>query len=262
MSMIDRLEPRRLMAADAYVNTKGTLFVNGTDKADAVLIAKVDGGYQVTIRTDGGAATTFSGFSAKRVSQIRLDVGEGDDRVTVESDVNEAATLLGGAGDDRIDLFSGASVLVEGGSGKDRIRHDTTDATPGATVVSDTAGGAQWFYLGGRAILRGGSGDDVITAGSPGDEIDGGQGANDRVLLRPGIGYTLKANVITSVPVISSGAYPFVWTTNGTLVRVGTPAIVEDATGSRTFTYYTVGSFTDVRLARVERIEGTVAVDA
>lgn len=261
MSMIDRLEPRRLMAADAYVNARGTLFVNGTDGADAVLIAKVDGGYQVTIKADG-TTKKFEGFSAKRVSQIRLDVGDGDDRVTVEKDVNEAATLLGGAGDDRIDLFSGAGVLVEGGSGKDRIRHDTTEATPGAAIVRDAGGGVSTFYLGGRAVLRGGSGDDVITAGSPGDEIDGGQGDNDRVLLRPGVGYTLKASGVLIGPAILSGSYPFVQNGGGTLVRVGTPTISEDATGNQTFRWYTIGSFTDVRLARVERIEGTVAADA
>ena len=120
-------------------------------------------------------------------------------------------TLVGGAGNDVIDLFTGGG-FADGGEGWDRARLDFSNetrsinythdrvaalATANGTVVADVRNSEMATVIGGLAAdtltgwddddrLSGGAGNDVLTGGGGSDILIGGAG-NDR--LDGGVGY-------------------------------------------------------------------------
>jgi len=140
-----RLEGRTVPRFAALA--RGTLRVAGTPGGDAIEVARVPAAgaapEQMEVRFNGFAQR----FAFSDVHRIVVSGGGGDDVIAVSPDLAVPATLLGGAGHDR----------VTGGGGRDRL-----------------GGGA-----GNDALFARGGGADVL-AGGPGD--DRGEGDGDDVL--------------------------------------------------------------------------------
>ena len=143
-AVAEALEFRRLMAAtplgvEEVPYMGGTqLRVTGTAAGDDITVSPAAGGLTVANGAEWSLHVTGDYRS------VRIDAGDGNDRVAVDPNLNLEAILYGGAGDD---------VLVAGG-GNDRL------------------------YAGaGRDTLTGGAGDDVlVTVGGQTDRSTGGAG--------------------------------------------------------------------------------------
>jgi hypothetical protein len=70
-----------------------------------------------------------------RPISIRIIAGGGGDRVTCRGKA-QRCTVLGGAGDDRINVRDGTRSVVDGGAGFDRVRADPSDRVRGAELVT------------------------------------------------------------------------------------------------------------------------------
>ncbi|HEV8292020.1 MAG TPA: hypothetical protein VGP94_08850, partial [Tepidisphaeraceae bacterium] len=148
------LESRTLLSASL---DNGTLNVVGSDAADTIWLrpAKSIDLLKVIVNDQ------ISFFKMADVSAIHIDAGAGNDSLLISeirAVVDAPATILGGAGDDRIQ-GGGGNDLLQGGDGNDSI-------------------------LGGRGddSLQGGAGNDTLLSSSGKDSLDGGDG--DDQLLR------------------------------------------------------------------------------
>jgi Ca2+-binding RTX toxin-like protein len=159
---------------------------------------------------------------ASGVDAIRVDVRDGDDRASVDASTN--ATILGGAGADRLTSTDGKDSLVgwtgddvldggpnddaldggpnddalEGGPGDDTLRGDTgsdtadySSATSGVRVSlssssSQSTGGAGRDTLSALENLTGGSGDDTLTGSTAVNALSGADG-NDSITSRDSV---------------------------------------------------------------------------
>ncbi|MGA2233021.1 MAG: putative Ig domain-containing protein, partial [Tepidisphaeraceae bacterium] len=162
----------------------GVITGDGTDLNDVASISYSDGNVIVTID-----ALTDT-FALSSVTGINIDLGLGNDSITLGAGVpavnfnggagndsvianNSAAdTLAGGAGDDRI-VGGGKGSSLSGNGGNDILapenRHETVNGGGG----NDTVSGA------GHDSMRGGAGDDIfLDGGVKKDSINGGAGLN------------------------------------------------------------------------------------
>jgi len=133
----------------------------------------VDGG--IDYGTCRPGETDASGFVVQtfcprsRLSLVRIDLGEREDRLDVQLPI--AVQAIGGAGADTLKAAGLADVLV-GGDGDDGL---------------DGGGGNDNLIAGnGNDRLTGGAGDDQLQAGQGLDEVDGGEGDDD-VRTRDGL---------------------------------------------------------------------------
>lgn len=204
MSMIDALESRRLMAVTAKLSSKGTLTVTGTDAADVVAIDRSGNVYQVTSHSGSETMVVTMSVAFKDVKRINVNALGGDDKITIGQGVDATTSVYGGNGDDTIDAYSGPKLLIDGGTGNDRLRHISsltytatrlryatatksgdTASLPTAVVgqnVTGSDGTTFVFYRGATARLVGGSGNDILSTGFAGDTLDGGAGSNDKLV--------------------------------------------------------------------------------
>lgn len=115
---MERLEARRYLAAAdfAHVTSRGTLGVAGDAGNNTIVVTIADG--VATVTCDSDVLT----FDAALVRRIRVDSGDGNDRVTVNAPRDASLfgdggsdTLVGGAGDDSVDGGAGDDVLDGGG---------------------------------------------------------------------------------------------------------------------------------------------------
>jgi hypothetical protein len=151
------LEARQLLAAGVQV-VDGVLRIDGTDRADHVVIARRIGrsGNVVRVRANG---STWN-IDAAKVRQIEMTGGAGDDEIVVQGLATPA----------RIDAGNGGDTIV-GGSGPDTL--------VGGLGDDQISGGL------GNDVLVGGAGDDTILGGKGDDGLWGGAG-NDQ--LTDGLG--------------------------------------------------------------------------
>ncbi len=102
---------------------------------------------------------------APSIAGFEVNVGGGDDRVTVAKDVAAPVTMRGGAGDDSLLGGAGPDKLI-GGEGDDRLvgwrGDDLLYGGPGEDVL---IGGP------GNDVLRGGSGLDKLIAGAGSNSV-------------------------------------------------------------------------------------------
>jgi hypothetical protein len=109
---------------------------------------------------------------------VRVDVGDGDDRVVVDHMVpgSPAVEVRGGTGNDNLKAIAGNTRLtLDGGAGTDVLRsEDGNDVLRGGPDGDELIGGP------GSDVLEGGDGSDKLsgdTCGAPGaDVLDGGAG--------------------------------------------------------------------------------------
>jgi Ca2+-binding RTX toxin-like protein len=158
---VQALESRRLMAG---VTHTGTLVVEGTQGGDEINISRSSGTITVKLAKNDPAPQRFSVAAVKRI--LVLSIG-GNDKVAIEHDIVEHATIVGGAGNDELVGNYGATLI--GGSGTDYVptrtqydvQEDEVSAVPGAPAVA--------------ALLSGGIGDDNLV-GDQDDMFVGGKG--------------------------------------------------------------------------------------
>jgi Ca2+-binding RTX toxin-like protein len=103
-------------------------------------------------------------------TNIVIRTGEGDDEVTVAPGTKTKVTMLGGAGDDRVQGGAGDETIL-GGAGDDKV-----SAGEGNDRVSGGTGKDHLFGSGGDDTLDGGLGDDQLYGYSGDDQVSGGEG--------------------------------------------------------------------------------------
>ena len=157
-SMFESLETRALFAADpigSAVLDAGALVVSGTRRSDEIRLSlNAADATRLDVVINGGDAVSFA--LADITAGIRVDGGNGGDKLSVDSGVPVGAVLVGGNGKD----------VLTGGSGDDRLE--------GGNGVDELDGGA------GDDALLGGNGADALDGGDGDDTLDGGRG-KDRV---------------------------------------------------------------------------------
>ncbi|MEY3202554.1 MAG: hypothetical protein RIR70_2104, partial [Pseudomonadota bacterium] len=121
--------------------------LKGSDGADQWRVSQdKQGDIQVT---DEATGETIGVFSPSDSDMIELDLGGGDDSVTIAPEVTARLTIRGGSGDDAINGENAAAPLaVDGGEGDDHL-----------------SGGS------GTDFLRGGEGGDTLKAGGGADSL-------------------------------------------------------------------------------------------
>jgi Ca2+-binding RTX toxin-like protein len=149
-------EARTLFSAPGIALSGGTLTIQGTEKADVIMVGWTQDGaaVQVVVATPDG--TTTKTLPAAKLKQAVIDAKAGDDVVVIGEAFGPfvACKIDGGAGND----------VIMGGAGDDRI-----SGGDGNDVVLAGAG---------EDRLAGDKGDDVLLGGDGDDRLDGGKGAN------------------------------------------------------------------------------------
>lgn len=107
----------------------------------------------------GGNDTLVNGSTIIGLDGVAIDMGSGDDRVTLLEDSQHFGEIRLGTGDDRLTATEiGQDLVVNAGAGND-------------TVLAGA----------GDDLLRGGDGDDLLDGGEGDDALEGGSG-NDRLI--------------------------------------------------------------------------------
>lgn len=185
-AVVESLESRELLAANAVLTPKGQLRVAGTRKDDVIYVARKPGEaskLEVFINSSVARAS----FDAVAItSGILVVAGKGNDNVTFSGDngpISFPVTILGGDGNDTLVGGSGNDML-SGGEGNDRLLGGTgNDRIDGDDGDDELHGnGDNDLILGGTGsdTISGGTGDDLIDGGDDHDDIFGGDG-NDNL---------------------------------------------------------------------------------
>lgn len=151
------LEVRALLAAT--LTDDGVLMIEGTTEADRISVRQEE---ESIVVSDNGETTEFP---ADDVVQIDISTGEGDDRVRLARNIEVAAAIDAGDGNDLV-RGGAADDTISGGLGNDKIA---------AGVGNDSVDGGE-----GNDKLLGGNGDDTLNGDAGNDRIRGGRG-NDLV---------------------------------------------------------------------------------
>jgi Ca2+-binding RTX toxin-like protein len=98
--------------------------VSGTDAAEEITISqgRRKGPIQIVYQSSGQlTVTSQQDVPGRSVKRILVEARGGNDKVTLRGNL-APATVLGGGGNDKIDAYSN-QVTLNGGAGRDRIRH-------------------------------------------------------------------------------------------------------------------------------------------
>ena len=221
-----RIEPLERRALLSTLNLDAAELLNYTAAAlvpNNLTISLVSNTYTfndtaeaITVSGAGSGACTGSGTNTVTcpngdVSSIRVDTGDLNDTVTVQS-VADNTTVAGGAGDDTIDASAlSLDVTLDGGAGNDSLTTGAGDdsligglgndsLTGGAGNDTLDGGDGNDRLLGGDNTdsLVGGIGNDSLTGDSGNDRLSGGYGI-DRVVETGDVDFTLSANSLTGL---------------------------------------------------------------
>ena len=134
-----------------------TLYVNGTGGSDSIQVKLKDG--KIVVSPKGGVPFAFK---VSDVQHIVISLGDGNDKVKIDSDIRVDVLINGGNGNDTITAGGGNAILV-GGAGNDTLK-----------------GGSR------GDILIGGTGSDKLTGSDGGDLLIAGSTVydNDPAALR------------------------------------------------------------------------------
>lgn len=188
---IESLEPRALFDAVPTVSlsSKGTLSIVGTPQADTVELQLAHDnqklGFIGTITGGNGKVTVNIREKFSAVKRIVIDTGGGKDSIFIGSGTaftHPTVTILGGAGNDRINYSAITPILASGGSGNDVIG---ADAVIAVTAKKDRDAIANIFAktnTTGVDTILGGPGNDTLS-GDTNDQLDGGSGTDTANLI-------------------------------------------------------------------------------
>jgi Ca2+-binding RTX toxin-like protein len=137
------------------------LLICGTPGDDTVTGVWDPGGGNPTLTVTLNGQT--KAFNANKFTNIRAELGDGDDDLTFGGAVWRRMTVFLGAGNDHA-FTGGRSDVIHGGDGNDKI---------------NTSGGDDTIYGdAGNDVLEGASGNDVIYGGAGDDRLGGWTGDN------------------------------------------------------------------------------------
>ena len=151
---------RAVEQAVAAVLDGGVLTVTGTRRGDEIHVT-LGGAAGGAVNVVGAGGAVVGSFPLGQVQSLRIDGGNGNDIVTVGSDVTRPATLIGGNGRDTLTGGGGADA-IDGGGGND--------------TLAGGAGDDRFVGGTGRDALDGGPGADTIEGGREKDAVSGGTG--------------------------------------------------------------------------------------
>ena len=113
---LESLEQRRLLAADWSVSG-ASLKITGDAASDVVVVQQSTG--NVTVQVNGGA---IEDTGIGTLERLTINMGDGNDDVTVDVETTKLLKINLGSGDDRLTLSNDhASVSVIGGRGSDAV---------------------------------------------------------------------------------------------------------------------------------------------
>ncbi|RIK73581.1 MAG: hypothetical protein DCC67_17720, partial [Planctomycetota bacterium] len=135
----------------------GELEIVGTECDDSVEVHKVSSSTLKVVYSLGGSAATTVTYNASAVGHIRMDLGGGDDWAFVTQNLVKPATMLGGAGNDKLTGGNGNDILVGGGGADLLIGRQGNDILIGGVGID---------------LLIGDSGSDILVAGSTVHDVD------------------------------------------------------------------------------------------
>jgi Ca2+-binding RTX toxin-like protein len=161
------------------------MHVTGTSAADAISIGKLGPRLQVI---SGGNVLTINAD----IRTVTLDLGNGDDVVTVGNLAGVGLTVLtinGGDGNDSLDASADVQgdvhLRLNGDNGNDRIigsvNDDTIDGGAGRDTLFGGSGSDTIFGGADNDAINGGGGDDSLTGDAGNDTLIGGDG-NDSLV--------------------------------------------------------------------------------
>lgn len=155
----------------------GTLYVIGTAGKDHIDVNRqVHGGtggdngpvIRVNARLGSSDGGSVQEFPAGQVTNIVIQLGEGDDHAQIHGDVTVTALIDGGADNDHLKSGGGRTTLL-GGSGDDFLEGgDADDLVDGGDGNDKLDGGR------GRDLMIGGTGSDDLKGGDGDDLLIGG----------------------------------------------------------------------------------------
>jgi Ca2+-binding RTX toxin-like protein len=179
---VEPLEARRMMSASL---SAGQLNVTGTDYADVINVTlnTVTSRIRVTEQRVGSAIVRATEFVSSLVSRIFVDANNGNDAVTIATNITRPSTVIGSYGNDTITGGGGADVL-RGGAGADRLDgRGGNDVIEGGSDVDlvdySNRTSALNITLDGVANDTGAGGTDNVRADV--ENVNGGS-ANDRIV--------------------------------------------------------------------------------
>lgn len=194
VAIFEQLETRRLLSAAISVKD-GTLLLRGSSRNDEILVDSIpanrtaSGVAEIHLVLNGRHRTLL----AANVKRIRVETGAGDDAVVLGTDdfaIGDVAafhntvpaTLLGGAGNDRL-IGGDGNDSISGGAGLDSI-----SGGAGNDTLQGDAGADQLLAGMGKDSLHAGRGDDRLAFDDL-DRADGGDGTDlfSRSMTTPGI---------------------------------------------------------------------------
>ncbi|MBB5751157.1 beta strand repeat-containing protein [Prosthecomicrobium pneumaticum] len=183
--------PTGVVAADSLlytpVNGEAINILGGwADELENTATGVIVGG----VRMGGGDDRLVNAGSISATGGSAVDMGAGDDVVTLDAGAEVVGAILLGDGDDRLTAVDG-DLDVSGGAGDDAITAgagddviagddgaDTLDGGAGDDQLDGGANADRLFGGSGDDLLFGGTGDDVLVGGSGDDQIDGGAGVD------------------------------------------------------------------------------------
>lgn len=193
--MIDALEPRILFALSLSLD-EGLLTIGGTSGADVIVVSKLEDNLSIAVNK------SIFIMPGDEIQRINIKGLAGNDRISFGDDVNIAATLFGGDGNDRLSGGTRSNRLcgeaghdtLVGSTGRDQFvgglgidtadysqRLDdlviTLDGKPndGTPTVGTTKGEGDNVMSDVENVI-GGFGDDSITGSAKRDILRGGGG--------------------------------------------------------------------------------------
>lgn len=122
----------------------------------------------------GGGLATVDGkqyqLSRDDPNNLKIRLGDGNDRLEVGSGVRINLTVEGGAGNDFIRTGAGDD-RIEGGAGDDEIHSGA-----GRDYINGSLGNDKLYGEAGHDTVYGGDGDDLVDGGAGDDYLEGGRG--------------------------------------------------------------------------------------
>lgn len=153
---IETVESRILFSTPHISMEGGTLVVQGTDKADTILVGRGEKPGTVFVMVGNADGMTTKTLAAPKLKQAIVDGKGGDDVIVVDEGFGAfvGSKIDGGAGND----------VIMGGSGDDSISGGAGD-----DIILANAGNDR---------VSGDLGNDVLMGGDGNDRLDGGKGDN------------------------------------------------------------------------------------
>jgi len=196
-----------------------TAVIYGSDQGNEVISVHGDSANDVIVAGSGTVLVV------SEVESLTIIMGAGNDTVTLanlqDTDLHDAVTVFGGAGNDRIDAYhAGISVVLYGGAGNDEL-----EGSQEGDHLDGGDGDDRLFGFAGNDVIQGGDGNDTIfwyasgaTFTHDGDDIvDGGSGRDILVVI---------GDVLDDDVTISSGSLDLWSEAGGLLVDVASDGAI------------------------------------